>query len=403
MNRELQDYEQLAVHVLSSLGVVGGPETIEFAAPEPDETWDLGPGTAWVYYGEGNTGLVRPVLVADGYNAGPSDLDLSYAHLEHQGFQLISELRSRGRDLIIVGFDERSASLLRNAEAVSAAVRRAISSRTGNAPLVAGGFSMGGLIMRYALAEMEHEGLDHETGIYFSYDAPHTGAWLPISLQAFAHWIRRLAPGFSNQVNSPASRQLLIRHIGSVHAKPRQDPLRVDFLAKLDRVGGWPQRPHRIGVANGSGNGTGNGVPPGELAVRSRGPIGKVRLYTQDSGKNALVASFKGLLTPREMVRTRGLLEFDGAPGGTLSSFEILAGVLQYLGEVETFHSTICFSPSVSAVAIRDLVHHEDLYADISKLDPADSGLHEFKCASRNERHTEIDTELCAWLLERLD
>ena len=37
------------------------------------------------------------------------------------------------------------------------------------------GYSMGGLIARYALAYMEEQGIAHETRLYVSYDAPQKG------------------------------------------------------------------------------------------------------------------------------------------------------------------------------------------------------------------------------------
>nr|MDT0525730.1 hypothetical protein [Streptomyces sp. DSM 41633] len=46
--------------------------------PVADEEWDLPGGFARVYYGNGNPGLVRPVVMADGFNLGRSDLDALY-------------------------------------------------------------------------------------------------------------------------------------------------------------------------------------------------------------------------------------------------------------------------------------------------------------------------------------
>ncbi|AJC56627.1 hypothetical protein [Streptomyces sp. 769] len=52
------------------------------------------------------------MLRADGFNTGPSDLDLSWEHLDRRGYPLLDELRRRGRDVVLVGYDERSASIL---------------------------------------------------------------------------------------------------------------------------------------------------------------------------------------------------------------------------------------------------------------------------------------------------
>lgn len=377
---------------------------IPVAVPQPDEKWDLPHGKAWVYYGEGNRGLVRPVLLADGFNAGPTDFPWFYQGLETGGFPLVSSLRHRGRDLVLIGFDERSTSILTNARAVIAAVRRTITERLGDGRLTVGGFSMGGIITRYALAKLEHDRMDHQTALYISYDSPHRGSVVPVALQAFAHFIP-VRNRFSQQMNSPAARQMLWRHYDSENGSVGEDLMRKEFLRELANVGNWPQIPRTIGVANGAGDGTGNGVPPAVEALRAKGLAfpGTV-LCTQGPGPNRKVADLRRLIPPAaKTVTTDDLPELDGAPGGTLESFGILADALNRLGgKVEAYQRTVCFVPSVSAVAVRDLDRQSDLCVDIGSLPPEESELDEFLCASSNEPHTAITEELGTWILDRL-
>ena len=52
------------------------------------------------------------------------------------------------------------------------------------------GYSMGGLVARYALAYMEDRNINHDTRLYISVDTPHQGANVPVGLQAmFKHFI----------------------------------------------------------------------------------------------------------------------------------------------------------------------------------------------------------------------
>jgi hypothetical protein len=146
-------------------------------------------------------------------------------------------LRKRGRDVILLGFDDRSASILENAEVATACIMRTSAERLGNAGLVVGGCGTGGLITRYALARMEEQRMAHQTA-----DTPHYGAWIPSSLQAFAHFLTR-APALSQQINSPVMRQILGRHLETVDGTPREDPLRTELLDTLNKMGGWPQLP----------------------------------------------------------------------------------------------------------------------------------------------------------------
>ncbi|MFF8918487.1 esterase/lipase family protein [Streptomyces sp. NPDC015032] len=379
------------------------------ALPLPPSTvWDLPGGTAWVYYGEGNPGLVRPVIFADGFNTGPSSLDFCWEIMEFGDYALISELRRRGHDVILLGFHERSASIPDNSKTAQAAIARAIDERRGDTPLAVGGFSMGGLVTRHALAAMESQDVDHQAALYFSYDSPHRGAWIPIALQAFAHYIKDLDSRFSDQINSPAARQLLWRHIEKWDGTPERSDQRAAFLAEMQAVGEWPRRPRLIGVANGTADGVGTDVRAGELALEGKGlSVLGTKLYTQAPGDDELVAKLRVVTLKSNEGRTSGLPSIDGAPGGSLEGFGILADAFNALSPVLGFKTDVrirshCFVPAVSAVDIRDLDTDEELYANISALPREESGLDEFLLASHNEGHSLVTQELCAWLLDRL-
>lgn len=376
----------------------------------PDAVWEVPGGTAWVFHGEGNTGLVRPVILSDGFETGPSKLDKLWAHLqrpvEEGGYPFATELLARGRDLVILGYDERSASILDNAEAAIATIRRAIAERQGRTPLVVGGFSMGGLVTRYALALMESRMEDHQTGVYLSYDSPHRGAWIPIGLQAFAHFLAEAKPliggGLSRQINSDAARQLLWRHIETVDGTPGEADLRREFLDRLRAVGWWPRRPLKLGVASGAGTGVGNGVPAGQDALTvTGGDLTGTLVRAQATGTEQLVARLRTKNPQRDVsVHTTGLPELDGAPGGTLGSFGIAASLLGLIGNPATAeYPDVCFVPTVSAVAVAD---PDDPYVDVNSLPPDASELDEFAVSATDEPHSVITPDLAEWILGRL-
>ncbi|MFE9658728.1 esterase/lipase family protein [Streptomyces sp. NPDC005955] len=374
-------------------------------APEADETWALPGGTARVYYGDQNRALVRPVILSDGFNSGPTDFDAFWHGLENGQLPFVSRLRERGHDLVLLGYDERSASLLANAQTAIACILRTVAERLGDTRLTVGGFSMGGLITRYALAKLETQRMDHQTAAYFSFDSPHRGASIPISLQALAHFLKPVAPALSKQINSPAARQLLWRHIETVHGSPAEDPLRGEFLDELKRVGGWPRIPRLLALANGRLDGVGNGVPAGEPALEvTKGGLKPTTLLTQTPDGKAVLAHLKDLLR-EEHVRHRGLPELDGAPGGTLDSFGIAADNLTkpLLGMAAVaHHPEICFVPTGSALSVRD-ISQESLYEDLSGLDPDAFDVDDYIASSEtNTRHSALTPELGEWLLDRL-
>ncbi|MFB7454147.1 esterase/lipase family protein [Streptomyces sp. NPDC056194] len=400
------DGRNIAADPLSSEPIIPVP------VHQRDDEWELPNGFAWVYYGEGSTGVERPVIMADGFNLGRSDLQWLAQGLESgvsgdpaQPYKFLSTLRKQGRTVILLGFNERAASIQDNAQAAIAAIQRTIAEQLDDTTLTVGGFSMGGLVTRYALLKLERMRMDHRVSLYFSYDTPHRGAVIPIGLQAFAHFIPT-ANDFAKQMNSDAARQLLWRHYDSGTETVRVDPLRTAFLKELEDMGGWPMRPHKIAVANGTGDGTGVNVPPGGVALKSTGQIAfpGTTFFTQAAGNDVAVAELRRLLPFKtKTVKTSDLPELDGAPGGTLDSYRIVADELTAKGgKAELNHPTVCFVPTVSAVAIRDIDRQEDLYAKVDAIEPSDSELDEFRCSSSTTGHTIITEELCSWIIERL-
>ncbi|MEU5867092.1 hypothetical protein ABZ815_38370 [Nonomuraea sp. NPDC047529] len=397
------------IDLSSSASSRAGVTTTAPPAEKWSDRWPLPGGTAWVYYGERNQGLTRPVLLADGFGAGASDIDELYDGLERRAFPLISELRRRGRDVVVVGFDDRGASILDNAQTAIAAIHRAAAERLGGTRLLAGGFSMGGLVTRYALARMERQRIDHQVGVYFSWDTPHRGAYVPISLQAFAHYIKPYDSRFADLFNSSAARQLLAWHLPDFDGEPGVDPLRTQFLRELESVGGWPRIPRLLAVADGAGNGAGNGTGAGESALLGTGDlITGTDLRTQPKAPETLAARLR-VLTPDVIeVQAPGVPCVDGAPGGILAGFKILADALNAIAEatglgldVDNAIAGHCFVPSISAVSVRDVTEAE-LYTDIDALSPDESDFDDFLCAGDNRGHTEITEEGAGWLLDRL-
>ncbi|MFI1767634.1 esterase/lipase family protein [Streptomyces sp. NPDC020800] len=378
--------------------------------PDFDEEWTVDKGFTWVFYGKDNSTLTRPVIIADGFNHGRSKLKELYEFLEGEDYPFISELRRRNMDVILLGFDNRTDSILTNSKAVEGTIREAIARRTGNERLIVGGFSMGGLIARYTLARMEtdfHED-EHQTGVYFSFDTPHRGASIPAGVQAFAYLLPYgldLKPHpFEQQMNSLAARQMLWQHYDKQTQKIGVAPERTALLNELDRVGQWPQIPRRLAVANGRGDGIGlPDVEPGEVALRLDIRYPGTTFYTQAQGDDVTVAYLNRKFPATERtITTSGFPELDGAPGGTLATYEILAdSMTEAGGEADLRHPHVCFVPSVSAVDILDFGRQEDLYARVHDLDPAQSGLHEFRCSSRTTPHTLPTEELCTWLMDR--
>ena len=86
---------------------------------DPDETWDLDGGSAYVYRVPGNETLTQPVIIADGFGAGSTLLrewNGLWGLEGAPGHAWGSQLHERGRDVIVLGYDSRNAPIRDNAE-----------------------------------------------------------------------------------------------------------------------------------------------------------------------------------------------------------------------------------------------------------------------------------------------
>ncbi|MBF8185698.1 hypothetical protein ITP53_08090 [Nonomuraea sp. K274] len=420
------DQAQRIANTLGDQGVwFATPPARHRRAAAPDRVWDLvgdqphqghtATGRAGVYLADGHSALVRPLILADGFNYGPSDLDELWQHLnaayEKGTPGLLDQLRMMGIDVVLLGFDQRHTFIQANAAVAVSCVRRAITDREGDNPLVVGGVSMGGMITRYALARMESDGDDHQTDKYFSWDTPHLGAWIPLVLQQLAYLQESLTPnpgkpGQADLIRSPAAQQLLWGWVPNENYSGQvttSSDLRNDFLEDLQRIGWFPMRPYKLGLVNGTGDGTGEDLPPGTPVFDlNEGPLELTVRIQPDLGERRNIGEIRLTGEPIWSSATSHVAGFDGAPGGTLDSFSRIADAMG-LPIQDRFRNT-CFVPSVSAAALaRDpRKWQSDLYADLSDLPKDETLLDAFCCDPGNQPHSAVSKTLAEWFVEQL-
>ncbi|MFI9511342.1 hypothetical protein [Nocardia sp. NPDC052566] len=377
-----------------------------------------GKGTAAVYLGNGHERLVRPMIFADGFNYGPSNLDDLWqwfnAPYSEAGEQLFDQLLAAGIDIVLLGFDTRHDYVQVNAGVVRACLAKVIAERQGNAKLITGGVSMGGLITRYALAAMEADGDNHDTETYLSWDSPHNGAWVPLILQQMAHFFEifeaanPLKASKAALLRSPAAQQLLYAWVeDSRYSGPvaTASPLRTQFVEELTALGGFPSQPVKLGVANGRGDGRGLGHTPGEIVFEKKflgGLAGSATARFQPAfGTQRPIGGMHLGLTVRTST-TSAVAPFDGAPGGTLDSFGQVAGTLGI--ELEEAKRWGCFVPTISAVGLTfdPLTWPVELDKDLRGLKPEDTALNEFCCDTANSEHSAVTPTLAEWVLRKI-
>ncbi|HYG16768.1 MAG TPA: T9SS type A sorting domain-containing protein [Bacteroidia bacterium] len=105
---------------------------------------------------------------------------------------LNSFLLSEGYDLIYINYRDGGDFIQRNAQLVKSVIREVNNQKLLNGstePTTIMGISMGGLVARWALLEMEDASEQHDVENFISYDVPYNGANVPIAFQAMLNHV----------------------------------------------------------------------------------------------------------------------------------------------------------------------------------------------------------------------
>jgi pimeloyl-ACP methyl ester carboxylesterase len=181
---------------------------------------------------------------------------------------LREQIQALGYDLIVLNFNNGGDYIQRNAYVLEELIEIIHRELGEEAQPVVVGYSMGGVVARYALAHMESRGLRHWCPLFVSFDAPQQGANVPLGLQALTQISSiasiaqaDLALAVAN-LNCQAARQLVRYRLTSA-LQPDGFALQksqeyVDFfdeMSKLNNCLGFPTQSRNIAISLGSGEG----------------------------------------------------------------------------------------------------------------------------------------------------
>ncbi|MFD2160877.1 T9SS type A sorting domain-containing protein [Paradesertivirga mongoliensis] len=219
--------------------------------------------------------LDKPILIIEGFEIQDDmDSETILDGLNRNG--LVTQLQNQGYDFMVIKFSDNTASILQNASALRSAIISINNSKSGNHKLNVIGLSMGGLIAKYCLKDMEDNSLIHNVENYFSYDSPHQGAYVPVGLQ---HLIsdasyavkdireNELVKRILTKLNSTAAKQLL--QLTSTNSG------RSSFASAYHNKG-YPAQCNKYAIANGRGDGIGLGYPAGAQLIHFYAEVNNV-------------------------------------------------------------------------------------------------------------------------------
>jgi len=225
----------------------------------------IGLNSASYAYLEGCDGILdKPVIICEGFDIlGDQTLD----YMQSKWSNTIDNLNANGYDIFIVNIDNPGNSLFENAKIIKTLIRGINAHKQDYFEAIYIGESMGGIIGRIALKQLENEGYNHQVGLYVSYDSPHKGAFIPEGLQytlmdlavSFpilalnSYFTGLLSDLFGGETNafslmytfsSLGARQLMANHIFGSGAYSQ-------FQAELAQLG-YPEKTRNIAFSNGS-------------------------------------------------------------------------------------------------------------------------------------------------------
>ena len=405
------------------------------------------------YFGEGeyeifldnlNGVLNKPIIVLDGFDPGDSrDIGGLYNSLNFDGDNMADILRDEGFDIVILNAPQYNTNgkdidggadyIQRNAFVLIELINLINAQKVGEEELVVFGPSMGGLIARYALSYMEQNSLDPETRLYISFDSPHRGANIPITLQYLINYLAESVGDPDAQaivasvLNSPAAKEMLIDHM-LAHFLPgssfEQDPTKLlpegapnfrdAFQAELDALG-FPLEVRNVSMVNGSGQSVSTGTA-GMQVVDTNLDLGNfvtadVRLHFMPEANQSInITHFESFLLgiPVDLFEADGTSfstsdGVDSSPGGISNISNALGGaggnqvIQDFIDALD--QDEFSFIPTISALAIDN---EDDWY-----VAPDIGGIHNssfvnFFIPVLNESHVEVTPDNAQFALDEI-
>lgn len=240
--------------------------------------------TMYIHLAPGRNRIIKPLIVAEGFDMGvivaPSrEAGLtsiqSFKNSLQQGGALASMING-DYDIIYVDWNNGVDYIQNNAGLLAAAIYWVNANKLGTEQNVVIGQSMGGLVARYALKDMEDQGIAHQTKLYISHDSPHLGANIPLSIQNMLVNVTRayvktpialgvgefIVPFFNEGISvgdvltltdTPAARQMLVNYVNRNYQI--NNSIHDDWQNTL-KTKGYPQESRNVAISNGSECGT---------------------------------------------------------------------------------------------------------------------------------------------------
>jgi hypothetical protein len=346
---------------------------------------------------------------------------------------VIETFRRNGYDIVYIDFYDGAQDMNINAEVVIGVIQQ-IQQRMCGMEMHVLGVSMGGVVAKRALRQMELRKLPNCVLSFTTFDSPHLGANIPLGLQKLISCLREnsddLKDKFHRVLRRPATRQLLVVHEESEIncSSYRELWVREDSL-----YGNFPKKPWLFGIANGSSLGEldlmkSNNVTmqPGDLLVKLKLPwyirtgiFGKdlVELYAvhKSTKRNLLAGEIVNYI---DLISHSVNLKWDHVAGSYIEKFDFVKALdKSLLVDGKVYFDKTAFIPSFSALSITSKRYNLYTLPGVNYQmtvvlqgytlnEELKSPFHRMYTPKRNQAHIKLDTSKggnIEWLITQLN
>ncbi|WP_332806352.1 hypothetical protein [Sphingomonas sp. RT2P30] len=394
-------------------------------------------GTMKVYYAPGRQHIARPLFMWTGFDTGATMLGgeslIGQWSATAEDFladpdiaALLEAARSKaGYDIVIIEFADTGKPIEANAAMVAASIHFINGLARQRAPGAILTGSMGGLVARLALLDIELKersgGSPHHIGKAIFFDSPFTGAVIPMAVQCALDYFAGTDEGARERrdkyLDAASARQMLVQKYAAgwhhTHV-PKPDRAFGALQSLFHTLGDWPQKTECFAATSGSSKGVGQrndaGKPlnPGdEMLFVKRGDGGSwkadARFWAMPKSPPSEPAGFKILHAGRVLwdpksAMVRNTQPWDSCPGGWYDAVRQFKERGSWTdSDLKT--SNTCFVPTLSALAIP--MQTGDLYRE-PKPEPGKP----FKAvylSPENTQHCKLTPGVTGWIKEMLD
>ncbi|HMT78021.1 MAG TPA: hypothetical protein PKA44_09935, partial [Saprospiraceae bacterium] len=193
--------------------------------------------------------------------------DRGYWSPDENGVRRFKTLQRGGQDYV-----QRNALML---ETAIKFVNDEMKAHDPNSKINLVGMSMGGVVCKWAVLDMEERGIDHNIENFWSFDSPHRGANIPAGLQALVHDLYNLAVDFGyglkkkvrdekpeiveaySVLTSHFAESSLIYNLTDIFERTKYNAFQNEYMAKGRNHDGEIMDCHYRAISNGALDGTG--------------------------------------------------------------------------------------------------------------------------------------------------